>query len=261
MELLRFSRPEDAARAAREVLSLEALRRMEETGSFSLGLSGGGTPVALYRLLAGDGLCSGSKTAPWKQVRLFQVDERMVAAKSEHSNAALIGQTLLSGPGTAQAAFHPMPTHLPAQEAATAYDALLCRELGGTAGPPALDCAVMGMGADGHTASIFPDHPLWHSHLQDNPAPVSDSNPLAPASAAQAADSDNVLFVSRAGMPPYVPRLTLSPAMLVRTGLLLYMVSARDKSSALERILQGDRTLPAARIQGAERTVWIVSEK
>lgn len=250
MELLRFTREEDALRAAREVLCLSASRAVAEGGTFSLALSGGSSPAPLYRLLAEEGL-----GVDWRQVRLFQVDERLVPPDDPASNAAMIRNTLLGADETEDLEFHAMPTMLPGPEAAAQYDRLLHDLLRRQDGLPCFDCAVMGMGPDGHTASLFPGEQDRSAHMAGSMAPET---PLPTTLSHRPVPM--VRHVPRPGMPPLVPRLTLAPEMLARTQTLLFHVRTTGKEAALERVLRGDPELPAAQIRGRVRTVWVLHE-
>ncbi|KKZ12540.1 MAG: 6-phosphogluconolactonase [Candidatus Synechococcus spongiarum SP3] len=111
-------------------------------------LAGGSTPEAAYAHL-------GQEDLPWKRVELVLGDERWVDAQDPASNARMVRRCLLSGSRAHQARLHPVPTHLPSPEAAAqAYADLLSTLC--PSPPPQLDLVLLGLGDDGHTASLFP---------------------------------------------------------------------------------------------------------
>lgn len=147
--------------AALEVAQ-QARAAVDKCGRFTLALSGGRTPEQLYRLLAGP----LRDEVPWAAVHLFWGDERWVPPDDPSSNFRMAYQAFISQVPIPPEHVHPMVTHLtdPA-DAARQYEQVLKRVLG--AQGPALDLVLLGMGADGHTASLFPgtaaaaEHERW----------------------------------------------------------------------------------------------------
>ena len=148
--------PEAAARTAAERIAVAIREAREERGVAHVALAGGRTPARTYRLLA-------RLEHDWSDVHLWFGDERCVPLDDAESNHALLARTLLAAP------LHVPPTVHPLQgadadpiAAAAAYE----RELGETiAGdPPRFDFALLGLGEDGHTASLFPDDPALDEH-------------------------------------------------------------------------------------------------
>src|SRR4051812_38199724 len=142
---------EDAEAVAREGarrISEAARRNITARGRFVLALSGGNTPRKLYKILAtADGI-------DWRHVEIFFSDERMVPLGSADSNYRMARETLLDQVPIPSAQVHAVPTDLLPDEAAAAYEAILRTVLGQA--EPRIDLALLGMGPDGHTASIFP---------------------------------------------------------------------------------------------------------
>ncbi len=131
-------------------LMLQAMRRVEEEGVFHLALSGGGTPRKLFRRLVID---PRFRHMPWLQTHIWQVDERCVDHESEHANWRMITDELLINLPTPAEQCHPMPVL--ESDGDRQYETLLQSAL---AEKP-LDCVLLGMGDDGHTASLFPHTP------------------------------------------------------------------------------------------------------
>jgi 6-phosphogluconolactonase len=191
-----------AAERAAEVLAtaIDAARTVR--GAAHVALSGGSNvPPALERL--------GPKLPEWSDVHLWYGDERVVPLDDEESTHRLCTQ-YLDAPG---ATWHPVPTALGAQEAAAAY----ARELDGTV----LDVALNGLGPDGHTASLFPNHPALRAEgicvaVLDSPKPPSE-------------------------------RVTLTLGKLNETRRLLLLVTGDSKVDALARVLEPpDPAVPAS---------------
>lgn len=192
----------------------------------ALALAGGATPRAAYELLA------ASPGIDWTQVDLFWGDERAVPLDHPDSNYHMVRETLLA-PATVRAArVYPMPVDLPDLDAAAQqYDATLQRVLGT---PPRFDLVLLGLGEDGHTASLFPG---------------------------QAAIDEEERYVVATAAPRIAPRLTLTRPALRAARTLLFLVSGAGKRAPLAAILDGKEAtpLPAARVaREAARVTWIV---
>lgn len=137
---------------------------VDERGVFHLALSGGSTPERFYMRLVMD---TRYRVIPWKQTHLWIVDERRVPPDDEKSNFRMISETLADHIPTRRRQIHPMPaTH---DDAAGIYENELRRAFGrdpGRTDPPALDFVLLGMGEDGHTASLFPQSPALNEKLR-----------------------------------------------------------------------------------------------
>lgn len=214
-------------------LNDEAARRVEaavlgvpQEQPVRIALAGGSTPVPLYRHLA-------SRPLPWSRMEFFFTDERCVGPDDARSNFAMVRGALLDRVPIAPAAVHRIPGELaPADAARRAADDL--RESWGEESMPVLDLVVLGMGADGHTASLFPADPALDAE-----------SPLARA--IEHTDSE------------VAQRVTLALGVLNAARQRLVLVSGEEKASALTRALAGDAGVPAGRLS-AERTTWIVTE-
>ena len=218
MKLEILADAEAVARGAASLIAELARESVAKRGRFSLATSGGTTPWRMLRFLAGEEL-------PWPQIHLFQVDERVAPdghpdRNLTHLRAILPGTTALPAEN-----LHAMPVEAPdLEEAAARYAA----ELRGVAGDPAvLDLVHLGLGVDGHTASLVPGDPA----LEIAAADVTATGP----------------YQGRR-------RMTLTYPALDRARQILWVVTGPDKVAALEGLLLGDRTIPAGRVR-SERAI------
>jgi 6-phosphogluconolactonase len=207
--------PDAAAVAARAaaLLAEEARAAAAARGRFALAVSGGRTPWIMLRALAGE-------TLPWEAVHLFQVDERVAPAGHADRNLAHLRESLSADPRAARCTVHPMPVEDPDLAGAAARYAA---ELAAVAGsPPTLDLVHLGLGADGHTASLVPG---------DAALGVTDAD------------------VALAGPYQGRARMTLTYPALDRARRLLWVVTGADKAPVVPRLLAGDRSIPAGRVR------------
>jgi 6-phosphogluconolactonase len=203
-------------------------------GTCSLALSGGSTPRGLYSLLAS----RFRDEIPWTRVHVFWGDERYVPPEDVRSNFRMAKEFLLQHVPCPAANVHPMPTHLPSPDAAAReYEATLKTYWPGAW--PRFDLVFLGLGAEGHTASLFPDSP------------------------AIAERARWVLAVTAPSEPPL--RLTLTPPALSRSAHIYFLVSGAGKARALDHVVSGtaDPVLyPAAALRpaGGTATWWVDRE-
>jgi len=229
---------EVAARAARLFASVAAAA-VEERGRFTAALSGGSTPAALYRALAH---ASGRPAVPWPAVWAFFGDERCVPHDDPRSNFALAHEHLLRHVPLPPGQVVPVPTALPdAAAAAAVYAALLERLVdrlpGG--GPPVFDLILLGLGEDGHTASLFPGA----ATLEEHGAWVVGCPPGT--------------------LPPPVDRVTLTLPVLNAARNVIFLVTGRAKAAVLRDVLAAEadpRRLPAAAVRPATPPLWLVDQ-
>jgi len=202
-----------AAGRAAAILAAEARAAVEARGRFALALSGGSTPWAMLRALAGE-------PVPWPQLHVFQSDERAAPAGSDERNWTHLREALLARAPLPPAQLHPMPVDDPSLEAAAArYADELARVAGA---PPALDCVHLGLGSDGHTASLVPGDPVL-----------------------EVADADVAVTGVYAGWR----RMTLTYPALARARRILWLVTGEGKRDALARLRRGDPGVPAGRVR------------
>jgi 6-phosphogluconolactonase len=211
---------------------VDALRRaVAERGVFRVALAGGTTPALAYQRLA-------EADVPWSLVHVFWGDERPVPPDHPDSNYRMAWETLLSRVPIPPAQIHRMRGEAQDLEAAAAEYAVELADAFGIAPdgpPPRFDLILLGMGPEGHTASLFPESP-------------------ALASRAWVASP----FVPELGMR----RLTLTPVVLNRAAAVVFAVSGVNKAHALRAVLQGPRQperYPAQIVQPGDGTVeWLV---
>ncbi len=205
--------------------------------SFSLVLAGGSTPGVLYQLLASE----YREQIPWAQLHLFWGDERYVPPADPRSNYCMARETLLGHVPVPKENLHPMPTEFPeAEEAAVAYESLL-RSCFPDAWPR-FDLVLLGMGPDGHTASLFPN-----LHALD--------------------EQERWVVASRAPVEP-VQRLTLTLPVLNHAAQVYFLVAGAEKSGALRRALAGKtdgsdnwKLCPVAAVQPMQGAItWWVDQ-
>lgn len=203
---------EVAAERAAEWLRAEIGRATASRGRCLIALSGGRTPWRMLHDLR-------RLRVHWHGVEVFQVDERVVPASDERRNARQIADLLIAPDGLAATAFHGMPVeHQPLADGAADYAALLAARCGT---PPLLDVVQLGLGADGHTASLVPGDPLLD-------------------------DADHDVGIS--GVYQGVRRMTLTYRTLNAARHRLWLVTGADKARALRALWDGDAAAPAGRI-------------
>lgn len=197
-----------AARAAYAVAE-RARSRVAETGRFSVAFSGGGTPRRMLEVLA-------EREVPWDAVHVFQVDERLVAQGHAQRNLAMMREHLLDRAKIPAANVHPMPVD-DGEKGPRGYAKTLQRVCGGV-----LDLVHLGLGADGHTASLVPGDPVLE---------VDDAD------------------VSLTGLYQRYRRMTLTAPAINRAAEILWVVSGADKAVALQALMEGDAGIPASLIR------------
>lgn len=190
-------RVEDVAAAAAERIAA----RVQAGGSIAL--SGGSTPRAAHEKVAGVDL-------DWSKTSLWFGDDRAVAPEHEHSNYKMAKESLLDRIEGPAPEVHRIRGELGADEAAEDYEAQL-RDSFGSEGPPAFDLLLLGIGPDGHTASLFPRDPA-----------LSERERLA-------------VGVPVPGMAPLVPRVTLTLPVLHAAHEVIFLISGEDKAEAAAR--------------------------
>ncbi|MBI3092164.1 MAG: 6-phosphogluconolactonase [Candidatus Tectomicrobia bacterium] len=230
-----FDSEEELARAAAAYVG-DCLRRAAEArGVATLALAGGSTPRRLYELLATD---PWRREAPWRQAEFFWGDERCVGPDDPASNYRMARQALLSRLPLRPAQVHRMAGELAdAAAAAAAYEEHLrhfFQHLG--LQEPRFDLVLLGLGADGHTASLFPNHPALREQER---------------------------WVAAARLGGDGPsRLTLTYPVLNRAADILFLVTGAAKAETVRQVLEGPRQplrLPAQGVQPrAGRLTWFI---
>ena len=227
----------ELAHAAAEVFASRAETAVQARGRFMVALAGGSTPSAAYRLLA-DPQAPYYRRITWQNTHIFFGDERFVPADHPDSNYRMAHETLLGHVPIPSANIHRIATELPSAEAAAqAY----ARELGTAFGltPPLMprfDLVLLGMGADGATASLFPGEETVSEWRLWVAAP----------------------FIEKLGSH----RITLTFPVLDNARCVTFLVSGHDKATALARILgtTGHAWLPAGQVRPQGELVWLVDQ-
>ncbi|MBI4507628.1 MAG: 6-phosphogluconolactonase [Chloroflexi bacterium] len=238
----------ELAERAAALLAEEITAAVAARGRCALALAGGGTPRPVYQRLAQSPY---RERVPWPQVHVFWGDERCVLPDDPANNARMAHEALLAQVALPPANVHRVPVELGAPEAvAAAYDAELRaffgetspprspspfaeRGLGGEVVAPRFDIVLLGMGADGHTASLFPGSPA-----------LAEQERLAVA-------------VYAAHLASW--RVTLTLPVLNAAHTVVFLVAGADKAPALRAVLGGASDLPAAHVRPASgRLVWLV---
>jgi 6-phosphogluconolactonase len=219
MKLEVFEDAEAVARAAAAVIAADARAAVAARGRFIMAVSGGKTPWIMLRALAGE-------EVPWRDVHVFQVDERIAPAGDPDRNLAHLSASLLEHAPLPPQQIYAMPVESPDLEAAAKQYA---RTLGQVAGsPPVLDLAHLGLGPDGHTASLVPGDPVLD---------ITDAD------------------VGLTGVYMGRRRMTLAYPVLNRSRRILWLMTGSDKVAMLPRLLEGDTTIPAGRISRDQAVV------
>jgi 6-phosphogluconolactonase len=223
----------DSSALAKAAAERVMTRIVANGGRVAICLTGGSSPKQLYRLLATDFYRS---QIPWDRMHWFIGDERFVPADDPLNNMAMARLTFLDRCAPA-ANVHPIATDTAnPEQAARRYQ----RELqsfhganGLDSARPLFDVVLMGVGPDGHTASLFPDYPA-----------VEETERW-------------VVGVPKARVEPFVPRVTLTLPALNSCREMLFEVSGSEKRAILTRVLGGEN-LPANRARSVGETIWLV---
>jgi 6-phosphogluconolactonase len=208
-----FADAESVAFGAAEVVATEARKAIAARGKFILAVSGGHTPWIMLRALA-------EQDIPWKAVHIVQVDERVAPAGDPDRNFTHLRDSLRAQTSLRSEQIHAMPVDAPELNAAAEQYAMTLRKIAGS--PPVLDLVHLGLGPDGHTASLVPDDPVL-----------------------QVVDRD----VALTGIYQGRRRMTLTYPILNRSRQVLWLVAGQDKAEMVGRLNAGDTSIPAGRVE------------
>lgn len=221
MKLWILDTPEAAARSAADYIATLARAAVEARHAFTMALSGGSTPVPMFDLLA-------SADLPWRHAHVFQTDERVAPHGDADRNLTVLDERLLSKIPIAEDQVHAMPVDGGDIDAgASSYERTL-RRIAGL--PPILDVVHLGLGADGHTASLVPGDGVVN--VRDREVAYSEA------------------YQGRR-------RMTLTVPALDRARHLVWLVSGSAKAGALLRLLISDPAIPASRIQLQRASLFV----
>jgi 6-phosphogluconolactonase len=221
---------EDAEALARNVAEWLCARALASHGKFAVCCSGGSTPKRLYEMLAEP---APAARFPWQRVHWFWGDERFVPHDHPDSNYRMVRDALFAHVAVPDGNIHPIPTeNLSPEQAAAAYEETLKTYYGAdTLVPtrPLFDVMLLGIGEDGHTASLFPGHP--------------------------ALEEQHRWVVAVIGAKSEA-RITLTYPALDSSRDAVFLVTGAGKRDVVARARSGDRALPAGRIRPVGRLHW-----
>jgi 6-phosphogluconolactonase len=211
--------PQATAERAATIIAADARAAAAARGKFSMAVSGGHTPWVMLRALA-------NQDVPWANVQVFQVDERVAPDGDPDRNLTHLYESLLVHAPITREQIHAMPVNLPDLDAAAKEYAATLESVLGT--PAVLDLTHLGLGPDGHTASLVPGDPVLN---------VTDAD------------------VAATGVYMGHRRMTMTYPMLNRSREILWLLTGAEKAAMLPRLQAGDPTIPAGRIRSAQTFV------
>lgn len=221
----------DPAALAHHVAEWMTALALASHGLFRVSLSGGSTPKALYGLLASDGFV---RRFPWERVHWYWGDERFVPHDHPESNYRMTREAMLSKAPVPPANVHPVPADGTPDDAAARYERTLQADYGATALDPArplFDITLLGMGPDGHTASLLPGEPVLEER-QRWVAAVSHGRPEV--------------------------RITMTYPVIDSSRHVAFLVAGREKAAMVRTIRAGGSRVPAARVKPIGDLVWFL---
>jgi 6-phosphogluconolactonase len=230
--------PDDLAQQAVTFIINSAREAILARGVFTIALSGGSTPERTHKLLARP---ENAGQVDWAKVQIFMGDERFVPYSDPRSNYGMALRTLLDHVPVPAANRFPIPIDTPTPEAAAdTYTTTLLRALGTKNGPPVLDLVLLGLGSDGHTASLFPGKPA-------------------------ASVTDRWVVSSPPGvLPPPVDRVTLTFPAINSARHVTFLIADGGKATLVRDILEDrvdPRTAPAATVRPTQgQLTWLIDQ-
>jgi 6-phosphogluconolactonase len=219
MKIEIFPDADTVAREAAKFIAAEARSAVAERGRFIVAVSGGHTPWQMLRALA-------NEDVPWEGVNVVQVDERVAPAGDPDRNLTHLYESLLEHAPLRPEQIYAMLVEEPELESAAERYAETLKKIAGS--PPVLDLVHLGLGPDGHTASLVPGDPVLNVTERD---------------------------VALTKVYQGRRRMTLTYPILNRARRILWLVTGKDKVAALARLREGDMTIPAGRIQGGDALI------
>jgi 6-phosphogluconolactonase len=229
----RFATPEALAERGAELFADAAAEAVAARGTFRVALAGGRTPTLLHQILAEPPWCD---LIPWRQTHVFFGDERCVHECSPERNDLVAREALFSVVSLPPGNVHRIDTAR--RDGAEAYEAAIRDCFSASAGEiPSFDLVFLGLGPDGHTASLFPGFP--------------------------GLDEASRLVVRVSGAPKPPPdRITMTLPLIDRSRLVVFLATGSEKTDVVSRAVAGDRTIPAGRVAPSlGRVVWLLDEE
>ena len=213
MKIKVFADAESAARQAAALTAADARAAVAERDRFVMAVSGGHTPWIMLSALTQEDI-------PWAKIHIAQVDERVAPAEHPDRNLTHLRGSLLEHASLPSRQIYAMPVEAPDLEAAASRYAETLRAIAGS--PPVFDLVHLGLGPDGHTASLVPGDPVLD---------VTDAD------------------VALTGVYQGRRRMTLTYPMINRSRRILWLVTGSDKVGMLRGLLSGDKSIPAGRMR------------
>jgi len=212
MKLEVFADADTVAKEAAALVAAEARAAVAKRGTFVMAVSGGRTPWLMLRALA-------REDVPWEGVHVVQVDERVAPPGDTDRNLTHLTESLLTAGSLNPVHIYAMPVEAPDLNSAAERYAATLEELAGS--PPVLDLVHLGLGPDGHTASLVPGDPVL-----------------------EVTDAD----VALTGVYQRRRRMTLTYPIINRSLRILWLVTGNDKTAMVRRLIDGDTAIPAGRV-------------
>ena len=212
---------DESARQAAELVAALSERAVRDRGRFAVSLSGGSTPRRLHSVLASE---EYRQRISWPHWHVFWGDERAVPQEHDDSNYRMARETLLDHVALSRAHVHRIPTELDPVQAASEYEHIIRQAL--DEDTPVFDLILLGMGDDGHTASLFPG--------------------------SEALQEDRRLVAADWAPHPVARRITFTLPLINRAAAVAFLVEGAHKSKMVRRVLQsgpGEEPLPASLVQ------------
>jgi len=213
MKIIILPDADSVAREGARIIAAEARAAVASRGRFIMAVSGGRTPWGMLRVLAGEAV-------PWESTYVVQVDERVAPAGDPDRNFTHMRESLLAHARLRPEQVYGMPVESHDLEAAATRYALTLQEICGS--PPVLDLIHLGLGPDGHTASLIPGDPILNVTGAD---------------------------VALTGVYQGRRRMTLTYPILNRSRTILWLVTGSEKAGMLVRLCDGDPSIPAGRVR------------
>ncbi len=211
--------PEAVAQRAAELIAQSARDAITARGRFLIAVSGGRTPWIMLRAFADEQL-------PWDKIHIFQVDERIAPAGDADRNLTHLRESLLERAPLPEQNLHPMPVEDADPESGAEQYSKTLEKIAGN--PPVLDLVHLGMGPDGHTASLIPGDPVLS---------VTDRD------------------VATTGVYQGRRRMTLTYPVLNRARKILWLITGADKKEAFRKMRVADPSIPAGKIRQEQALV------
>jgi 6-phosphogluconolactonase len=213
MKIKVFADEYSVAQEAAAIIAAEARAAVAERGRFVMALSGGRTPWKMLRSLI-------ALDVPWQSVRLAQVDERVAPVGDPLRNLTHISEILLQNHRIDPKQIYAMPVEEEDLSSAPSRYATILREIAGV--PPVLDLVHLGLGPDGHTASLLPEDPVLEITVED---------------------------VALTGLYQGTRRMTLTYPIINRSRMILWLVTGGEKAAIVAQLWNGNQSIPAGRIR------------